>query len=89
MVDSSAVKTVELKHEIGMTLEASFCGDCGTVLFKKADNAPNMTIVFVGAIDDNGRSINEAPQAESWTKYRVEWAGWVGSGEMKQFEGFP
>ena len=90
-VDNKAVKQVTVKHEVGMPLRVSFCGDCGVALCKLADDEKfkGSVIVFTGTLDDEGEALGKTPQAELWTKYRVDWVGKVGSGEMMQFEGFP
>ena len=90
-VDNKAVKQVTVKHEVGMPLRVSFCGDCGVVLCKLADDDKfkGSVIVFTGTLDDEGEALGKTPQAELWTKYRVDWVGKVGNGGMMQFEGFP
>ena len=90
-IDNKSVKQVTTKHETGIPLTISFCGDCGSSLCKTADSDKfrNMTIVFTGALDDSGETLGKAPQAEIWTKHRIDWVNKVGNGEMMQYEGFP
>ena len=72
-------------------MRVSFCGDCGVALCKLADDEKfrGSVIVFTGALDDEGEMLGKIPQAELWTKYRVDWTGQVGSGVMMQCEEFP
>lgn len=72
-------------------MHLSFCGNCGSGLCKTVEDEKfqNMIICFMGTLEDDGELLKQAPQAEIWTKYRVDWATRVGGGEMMQYEGFP
>lgn len=89
--DSTALKSATVKHEVGVSLTISFCGNCGTALCKTAggNEFGDVVICFAGVVDDDGKTLGTAPQAELWTKYRLDWVGKGGDVGMKQFEGFP
>lgn len=63
-VDNRAVKQVTVKHEVGMPMRVSFCGDCGVALCKYADDEKfkGTVIVFSGTLDDEGAALEKAPQ---------------------------
>lgn len=55
-----------------------FCGNCGTVICKTADDDKfrGMHIVFAGPLDESENGIvigSVTPQVEMWTKYRLDW----------------
>ena len=85
------MKTVTVKHEVGIPLHVFFCGGCGVAVCKTAEDEKfkGTVIVFSGTLDDEGEAVGRMPAAELWTKYQVPWAGKVGSGEMVLNEGFP
>lgn len=74
-----------------MPLRVSFCGNCGVPLWKYAEGEQfkGTVIVFTGTLDDEGKALGTMPQAEIWTKNRVDWVGKVSTAELAQYEGFP
>ncbi|KAK0287295.1 hypothetical protein LTR35_002790 [Friedmanniomyces endolithicus] len=84
------VKTVDLKHHIdGIDMTPHFCGNCGSWMCKTADDDRfrGMHIVMAGTLDteEGQESKVTAPQAELWTKYRLDW---VKPLDVKQCVGF-
>ena len=82
-------KKTETTHENGMPIEAFFCGDCGTPLYKvaHADAFKGAVIVMAGTIDNLGDHMDVAePGAELWVKYRAGWLGEVkGAQQLQEF----
>ena len=90
--DREAIKEFTVpQHDTGIPLRVLFCGDCGVALWKYADaeQFKGTVIVFTGTLDDDGKALGKMPQSEIWTKWRVDWAGKVGGGELMEYEGFP
>lgn len=74
--DESALKqSRSWKHcaSPNVTLTATFCGSCGSAIFKEASTTPGMAIIFMGTIHDDGQLMAKQPNVEIWTKYRVTW----------------
>ena len=71
-----------------MSMERSFCSNCGITFAKTAAGWPGNTIVFAGTLDDEGALDKAKPVAEFWTTYRVGWVQGV-DGEVMQCEEFP
>lgn len=74
--DVSALKqSRSWKHcaDPDVTLTATFCGNCGSTIFKEASTTPGMAMVFMGTISYDGQLMENQPNVEIWTKYRVPW----------------
>jgi len=71
----------------GQAMTNHFCGDCGTLMYRVAEQLPECSILRIGTVDDF--SLHETklrPRQEHWIKDRVGWfAGVVGVEEC--FEG--
>ena len=86
--NTESAKTIETKHETGIPLTVSFCGDCGTSLWKTGAPWPDIHIVFAGALDEKDALEKAKPDAELWIKYRSDWVKEIGK-EGMQCEEFP
>jgi hypothetical protein len=63
-----------------------FCRTCGTLMYRKGDNFPGMSILRLGTVDDfNLMETKLKPQLELFVKSRVNWLPGVEGAE--KFDG--
>lgn len=83
-------KRITTMHEAGVELEISFCGDCGSSLYKEmlAPSHKGLKIVFAGTLDNGSQALEKVkPEGEIWVKYRVSWVQPVdGAAQMQAFK---
>lgn len=70
---NAPIKTVTVTHEIGISMTVSFCSNCGSALCKEADAEEfrGLAIVFAGTVDNADALLEQPPNMELWTKYRL------------------
>ncbi|MGH1360453.1 MAG: GFA family protein [Burkholderiaceae bacterium] len=66
-------KVFSRQVDSGRTLHRFFCADCGSPLFNRRDNMPEVTVIKVGSLDqsDDSRIIMNI-----WTKSARPWMCW-------------
>jgi hypothetical protein len=57
--------------EAGTPVERLFCGECGTPLFARNDEHPELIVIKVGSLNDPGQF---RPRAEIWVRSAQPWA---------------
>jgi len=57
----------------GRTLHRHFCGDCGSPLFSRRENSPEMTILRLGSLD---ASAHAKVVMNIWTDSAQAWTEW-------------
>ncbi len=68
---SGHLKEYIKKSDNGNIMTREFCPECGSVLFIKVKNYPNLIWINAGNLDD---SEEIKPSQQIWTKRRVSWA---------------
>lgn len=63
------------QSDSGLQFQTSFCGDCGTMLFKQNDEADDLKPLYIvmGGTLDGGLSVGGKPQSELWVGHRGDW----------------
>lgn len=55
-------------------MENSFCGECGTLLYRRSTGFPGMSIPRIGTIDDFSlQDTKFKPRVETFEKDRCSW----------------
>ncbi|PTB35038.1 uncharacterized protein TrAFT101_006454 [Trichoderma asperellum] len=85
-VISGAPKSHTQKHEDGFNLTVFFCGNCGTVIYKKADADMFATISLIqsGTLDGSAKEKIGKPSSELNVKLRASWLAEVSTAVQKQ-----
>ncbi|KXJ87969.1 Mss4-like protein [Microdochium bolleyi] len=79
------------------TMSNYFCKTCGTLMFRRGDRFPSLTILRTGTVDDNSLAETKLrPQVEQFIERRVAWsepirgaAQVVGMHQPSDIEGIP
>jgi len=81
---SGRPKTIGTTGDTGKTITSSFCGDCGTTLFRTGESFPGLVMVKVGVMDDADAFTDAKPGAELFAGQRVDWVPEIeGAMQMK------
>ena len=51
----------------------TFCGDCGSTLWREMELDPSARVLKVGTLDDAGALLKLKPGVELYTTRRAEW----------------
>jgi hypothetical protein len=71
----------------GNTMTNYFCKTCGSLLYRKGDGFPGMSILRIGTVDDfNLMETKLKPRVEQFTKDRASWL--KGAEGVMQVEGY-
>jgi hypothetical protein len=75
------------QNDTGLVFETAFCGDCGTLIYKKNDDdAFKAVYILQAATTEEGIGAGGAPGVEFWVGYRPEWVpAAVGAKQAKGF----
>lgn len=57
----------------GKTITNYFCGDCGSTLYRDAENLPGMKIIRAGVLDDQDALEAAKPTTELYAPLRPSW----------------
>ncbi|KAK7415682.1 hypothetical protein QQX98_005717 [Neonectria punicea] len=80
-------KTYEFTHSAGAKIKLSFCGDCGSTIYKEmdAERERPFFIVQAGTLDDQ-EPVNDEPNLELWVSKREKWVPVVnGAAQNEEF----
>ena len=85
-ITSGSPKQYSATHENGMQLTVSFCGNCGTALYKEADADAfkGVVIVQAGTLDDLNGLESAQPEDELYVKYRASWVPTVATAKQNE-----
>ncbi|KAF2655502.1 hypothetical protein K491DRAFT_548655, partial [Lophiostoma macrostomum CBS 122681] len=62
----------------GKSMSNHFCGDCGTLMYRKSERFPDLSLLRAGTVDDFSLMDTVLkPQVEIWTSKRVGWLSGV------------
>ncbi|KAK5659437.1 hypothetical protein OQA88_638 [Cercophora sp. LCS_1] len=89
-ITSGQPKTHNFTHPAGMDIEAAFCDQCGTLLYKRVEAEPFRRSYLVQAgttelkpgLEAKGLWV-EAPKTELWVSQRAPWLAPVEGAEQK------
>jgi hypothetical protein len=56
-----------------MRLTIYFCDNCGGTVYKTHEKFPGMVVVLAGTLDEPDGLAKSKPDAELYSKHRVEW----------------
>lgn len=69
----------------GHTMTNSFCGHCGTLMYREGSGAPGSLFMRVGTVDDFAlHETRLKPSVEYFTKDRVAWLQPIPGCEQKE-----
>ena len=72
-VTEGSTKSYTQTHESGEKLTVNFCDDCGCAIYKTHESFPGNAIVLAGTLDEPEALEQAKPEAELFTKHRVQW----------------
>ncbi|KAJ9641058.1 hypothetical protein H2199_005726 [Coniosporium tulheliwenetii] len=82
-VTSGTPKTISKTADGGETITSFFCGDCGSTMYRESGSFPGLKIVKAGVMDDVEALAEAKPDAELYTKTRVNWVQPVPGADQK------
>jgi len=83
-IEQGTPKTITKTADSGSTIVSSFCGDCGTTLFRISEGMPGKTIIKAGILDDPEWPDKNLPVGELFAPHRVAWVNRIdGAAQMK------
>ncbi|KAI0178666.1 Mss4-like protein [Hypoxylon sp. FL1284] len=72
-ITSGTPKTITKVADSGKDITSSFCGDCGTTLFRESETFGNNKAVKAGIMDDQAVVDDAKPAFELFAHRRVGW----------------
>ena len=70
------LKTFSQSHTVAShaSMTNYFCSTCGTLMYRRGDRFPNMSVLRIGTVDDFSLFETKLkPGVEFFTKYRASW----------------
>ncbi|KAH8724999.1 Mss4-like protein [Phaeosphaeriaceae sp. PMI808] len=68
----------------GNEFTSSFCGDCGSTMWRAGSSFPGKLVIKAGTLDDTSIIDNYEVNAELFTKNRPAWVGTVEGAAQKE-----
>ncbi|KAI0126740.1 RTA1 like protein-domain-containing protein [Xylariales sp. AK1849] len=73
-ITSGTPKVASFVQEIGLVMHHSFCGDCGSTIYKETIAGPAQPFILVQAGTIDGEDLEQVvPDVELWTSRRARW----------------
>ncbi|KAK5300143.1 hypothetical protein LTR99_006890 [Exophiala xenobiotica] len=87
ILDSGTLKAITTKHvDEGFDFSLSFCEGCGSPIYAVPlpQARPEVKIIQVGVLDDDGDLLGKRPDVELNVKYRPAWVQQVSGAEQRE-----
>ena len=81
---SGTLKTISKTLDNGNVIVNTFCGDCGTTLFREGQAMPGTRFLKAGILDDPNCINTFKPQGEIFASRRVSWLKPISGAAQKQ-----
>ncbi|KAF2196139.1 DUF636 domain protein [Delitschia confertaspora ATCC 74209] len=83
-VTSGTAKEFSKIADSGKKVSRFFCGDCGSTIWDLSANFKSSVVLNAGTLDDKDALNKAKPQAEVFTRSRVDWLTEIPGAEQKQ-----
>lgn len=72
----------------GNTMTNHFCGNCGTLMYRRSSTSPTRSVLRIGTVDDfELHETKLKPRVEQFVQDRVGWCSGGEKGGIKQVQG--